>query len=275
MKRQERAQSEAGAAPRLQTGHEHIQSFRGEETSAKTVLTIRAHSGLSGDMFLAGMLRLTDMGGEELSGLLASILPGLADAVRLDRGQVQGIGGWRVRMDLPRQHEHRRLGDIEGLLGGSALSDRARELALATFALLAGAEARVHDIAPEEVHFHEVGALDSIIDVALGCELFCRLAPDVFTVSPLPVADGEISCAHGILPSPAPAVLELIAGIPLRPFAGQGETVTPTAIALLRSLDAVFGPWPAMCVQRQALVYGAREFPGVANGAVFAYGPLC
>ncbi len=226
-------------------------------------------------MFLAGMLRLTEMGGEELSGLLGSILPGLADAVRLDRGQVQGVGGWRARMYLPRQHEHRRLADIEGLLGGSALSVRARELALATFALLAGAEGRVHDIAPEEVYFHEVGALDSIIDVALGCELFCRLAPDVFTVSPLPVADGEISCAHGILPSPAPAVLELLAGIPLRPFAGQGETVTPTAIALLRSLGAIFGPWPAMCVQRQALVYGAREFPGVANGAVFAYGPLC
>ena len=240
----------------------------------RTVVTIRSHSGLSGDMFLAGMMRLTEIDVEELDILLTSLLPDLAGVLRLVRRPLWGIGGWTARIDLPHQHQHRRLAEIEALIGESGLSEKAKRLALATFALLARAEAIVHDIEPQAVHFHEVGGLDSIVDVCIGCELFCRLEPAVFVVSPLPVADGEIHCAHGILPSPAPAVLELLADIPVRPFPVRGETVTPTALAILRSLDADFGLWPSMRLRRQALVYGEREFPGVANGAVFAYGSL-
>ena len=102
---------------------------------------------------------------------------------------------------------------------------------------------------PEAVRFHEVGALDSILDICMACVLFTRLSPARFVVSPLPIADGEVVCAHGVIPVPAPAVLELLEGIPVRPFSGEGETVTPTAIALLRSLGATFGPWPAMLVE--------------------------
>ena len=91
-------------------------------------------------------------------------------------------------------------------------------------------------------------------------------------VSPLPIADGEVVCAHGVIPVPAPAVLELLEGIPVRPFSGEGETVTPTAIALLRSLGATFGPWPAMLVEKRALVYGSRVFANAPNGTIFACG---
>ena len=106
----------------------------------------------------------------------------------------------------------------------------------------------------------------------MSCELFCLLAPSRFVVSPLPMADGFVRCAHGIIPVPAPAVLELMDGVPVRPFPGQGETVTPTAMALLKALPAEFGPWPAMRVEKKALVYGTRVFEDAPNGALFAYG---
>ncbi len=123
----------------------------------------------------------------------------------------------------------------------------------------------MHEKRPEDIHFHEVGALDSILDICLTCELFTRLAPSRFVVSSLPIADGSVVCAHGVIPVPAPAVLELLEGIPVRPFPAEGETVTPTAAAH-------FGPWPAMLVRKTALVYGTRVFPNVPNGAVFACG---
>ena len=107
----------------------------------------------------------------------------------------------------------------------------------------------------------------------MSCELFARLSLSRFVVSPLPVADGHVHCAHGIIPVPAPAVIELMEGVPVRPFAGQGETVTPTAMALLKALDAEFGPWPAMRVESRALVYGTKVFEGAPNGALFAFGP--
>lgn len=238
------------------------------------VLTIRTHSGLSGDMFLAGLLRMTDLTEAERNAHLAAILPELTGTVRLVRRQVNHIGGWHAEVALPHQHEHRSLADIAALIAGSGMDHAAKRLATATFALLAEAEAAVHEKKPEDVQFHEVGALDSILDICMTCELFVSLRPARFVVSPLPLADGDVACAHGIIPVPAPAVLELLRGVPVRPFAGTGETVTPTAIALLRSLGADFGPWPAMKVEKTALVYGTRVFPQVANGAVFALGAV-
>ena len=237
-----------------------------------SVLTVRAHSGLSGDMFLAGLMRMTGMEGDALDGLLGSILPELAGSVRLIRREVNHVGGWHAEVTLPHQHVHRSLADIVAIIASSGLSPAGRELSTGSFTLLAEAEAAVHGKRPEDVRFHEVGALDSILDICLSCELFARLDPSRFVVSPLPMADGEVSCAHGILPVPAPAVLELLEGVPVRPFAGRGETVTPTALALLRSLGAQFGPWPAMRVERRALVYGTYVFENAPNGAMFAWG---
>ena len=133
----------------------------------------------------------------------------------------------------------------------------------------------MHGKSPDEVCFHEVGALDSILDICLACALLDRLAPERFVVGPLPLADGSVLCAHGHIPAPAPAVLALLSGVPVRPFAGAptaGELVTPTALALLRAFACDFGPWPAFRVTATALVYGSKVFPGTANGAVFAVG---
>lgn len=255
--------------------HEHHEHHHGHDHSgpAPTVLTIRANSGLSGDMLLAGLLRMAEVDEVELGRLLAAIMPELSGAVRLVRKQVNHIGGWHAEVTLPHQHEHRTLADITALIKACGMSETAKCFATETFTLLARAEAAVHEKKPEDVHFHEVGALDSILDICLCCELFAKLAPGRFVVSPLPLADGFVACAHGIIPVPAPAVLELLEGIPVRGFAGTGETVTPTAIALLRSLGAEFGPWPAMRVEKRALVYGGKVFKDAPNGAIFAFGP--
>ena len=258
--------------------HEHGQRFhhhgheRQRAPDAGTVLTIRANSGLSGDIMLAGLLRMAEIGEAEMPALLAAIMPELAGAVSLVRKQVNHIGGWHALVNLPHQHEHRALADITALITACGMDETSKRLATGTFTLLARAEAAVHEKKPEDVHFHEVGALDSILDICMACALFAKLAPSRFVVSPLPLADGCVTCAHGVIPVPAPAVLELLDGIPVRPFAGTGETVTPTAIALLRALGAEFGPWPSMRVERRALVYGTKVFADAPNGAIFAYG---
>ncbi|MBQ9451946.1 MAG: LarC family nickel insertion protein [Desulfovibrio sp.] len=239
---------------------------------AQRILTIRMYSGLSGDMFLAGLLRLTGLEAHALNECLAAIMPELAGSVQLLRKEVGHVGGWHVQVHLPQQHEHRSLGDITDFIQRGGLSAEGKRLSLAAFTLLAQAEGAVHGLAPQDVHFHEVGALDSILDTCLTCELYSRLAPLRLVVSPVPLADGSIACAHGCIPLPAPAVLQLLEGVPVCSFLGEGETITPTAMALLHALGAEFGPWPSMRLERQALVYGDTVFPGAPNGALFALG---
>ena len=117
-----------------------------------------------------------------------------------------------------------------------------------------------------------MGALDSIVDTCLACELYARLGAKVLVASPLPMGDGQVRCAHGVLPVPVPAVLELMDNVPVMPFPGSGETVTPTAMALLRALDAKFGSWPPMRLEKKALAFGTRVFENAPNGALFAFG---
>ena len=185
---------------------------------------------------------------------------------------VGGIRGSFCRVELPHEHEHRRLSDVRAIIEKARMSNKAKELALKTFGFVAEAEGKVHGMTPEEVTFHEVGALDSILDICFNCELFTRLNPDRLIVSPLPIADGHIHCAHGVIPSPAPAVQALLVGIPVRPFGAEGETVTPTGIALLKAFGAEFGPWPQMVIEKIETVYGTYVYEGVPNGATFALG---
>lgn len=248
------------------------------------VLTIRSCSGLSGDMFCCGLgalwldWRKIDPTSPEAQGLLndlaGAIMPDLAGSVAIGRKAVNGICGYHLAVNLPHEHEHRTPGDIEAILVKSGLEEAARDLALSCFTLLAGCEAAVHGKKISEVHFHEVGALDSILDIALASALYVKLGTPKIVCGPLPLADGQISCAHGIMPAPAPAVLGLLPGVMVKPYAAQnaGELVTPTAIALLRALGASFGPWPEFYVQSTALVYGTREFADAPNGVIFALG---
>ena len=253
--------------------HEHHHEHGHHEWPGhERILTIRMHSGLSGDMFLAGLLGLTGIAMDEVEAILGGILPELSGCLALERVEVNAIGGLHAKVTLPHQHSHRTLADVEAIIEASSMQDAAKKYALAAFTMLARAEGSVHGKSPSSVHFHEVGALDSILDTCLSCELFCRLGVDRLVASPLPLGDGQVTCAHGILPVPAPAVLELLENIPVRPFNGEGETVTPTAISLLRAFGAEFGPWPRMLMQRKVLAYGTRVFANAPNGALFAYG---
>jgi pyridinium-3,5-bisthiocarboxylic acid mononucleotide nickel chelatase len=237
------------------------------------IVVIRPASGLSGDMMLAGLARMADVGTDELCATAEKLgLP--KDCISLERRAVNEVFGWGCRVSLPDATAHRTWADIRTLIAGSALSPEAKKFAEATFGLLAAVEGRIHNLAPEAVHFHEVGALDSILDICLCAELFARLSPSRLVCGPLPLCDGTVRCDHGLLPAPAPAVLELLQGVPVRGIASEGETVTPTAIALLKGLGAEFGAWPEMTIERTALVYGGRVLPGVANGALFALGSI-
>lgn len=238
------------------------------------ILTIRASSGLSGDMLLAGLGSMADVDQAEMDAMTAALGVGdLAGLVRLEPRSVRQVAGVGCVVDLPHEHAHRDLTEIVELLRHSTMPDAPRELAIQTFELLARAEGAVHGMEPSTVRFHEVGALDSIVDIGVACQLLVKLNPSRIVCSPLPLADGGVECAHGWLPTPAPAVMSLLEGVPVCAFAGKGETVTPTAIALLKAFGAAFGPWPSMILRRQVLAYGTKVFECAPNGAIFAVGP--
>jgi uncharacterized protein (TIGR00299 family) protein len=162
-------------------------------------------------------------------------------------------------------HEHRSLPVIRGLIERAALADRVKERSLRAFELLAAAEAKIHHVPVESIHFHEVGAVDAIADIVLvsaGAEF---LQIDAWHCSPLNVGGGTVECAHGRFPVPAPATADLLRGVPTYSSGIEMELVTPTGAALVRALDCQFGPAPAMKVSAIGYGAGTRNPAGFAN----------
>ncbi|HEV2755201.1 MAG TPA: nickel pincer cofactor biosynthesis protein LarC [Actinomycetota bacterium] len=213
-------------------------------------------SGAAGDMLLAALLDAGADGGAVRAALDSLGLPGVGIEVRdVRRGSLRAA---KVDVIAPGGQERRGPREIEALLRSAPLDAGVRDLALATFDLLAKAEAVVHGIAPEEVHFHEVGAVDAIVDV-VGCAAAVgSLAPDRVVVSPVPTGRGTAETEHGPIPVPAPAVLELLKGVPVE-GRGEHELVTPTGAALLRALAGEFGPIPPMTVWATGYGAGTRD----------------
>ena len=170
-----------------------------------------------------------------------------------------------------RQHEHghsghdRRLGDITALIKGAGLSEAVAEQSVAIFGRLAEAEARVHGIGAEEVHFHEVGAADAIYDIVGACVALEALGVEQVTCSRPVVGWGTVRCAHGVLPVPAPATAELLKGVAIEAGEQAGEYLTPTGAAILTTLAVRFGQMPAMRVEAIGYGAGQREVAGRAN----------
>jgi uncharacterized protein (TIGR00299 family) protein len=170
------------------------------------------------------------------------------------------------------EHEHGRgLPEIRKLLMDADLTERARNLSLSAFTLLAQAEGRIHGIPPEDVHFHEVGAVDAIVDIACSAAAADALDLDKWYCSPVNVGSGFVNCAHGRFPVPAPATAELLKNFPVYSAHVQVELVTPTGAALLRALDCRFESTPVM--RTQAIGYGAgtrnpERFPNVLRVSI-------
>lgn len=230
-------------------------------------------SGISGDKFLAALLDAGEADGRFRAAHVRDAIEalGLEDvSVVTTRVTRSGIAGLHVNVapaeKTPSAHRHWR--DIRALIEGSSLSAPVRGRVLRTFAALAAAEARIHGVDPEHVHFHEVGGVDSIVDVVgvcLGIEL---LGIERLSCSPVALgAGGTITCEHGILPVPAPAVLELLTGVPVEAGSSAGELTTPTGAALLAANIDRFGPMPDMTLARVGYGAGTRETSGTPNVA--------
>ena len=165
----------------------------------------------------------------------------------------------------PHRHEHRSLRDIRAIISAAPIADGAKALAVKIFQTLGEAEAKIHDKDLDSIHFHEVGSADAIVDIvcaAVGAE---SLGVDEWRCSALNVGGGVVHCAHGTLPVPAPAVVEMLREAPVYSSGVQKELVTPTGAAIVRTLAKVFGEFPAMKIQASGFGAGTRDLPGQAN----------
>ncbi len=229
-----------------------------------TILYFDCATGIAGDMAAAALLSLTGAEKELRKALKGVPLTGYRFAVT--RAASAGMAGTRVDVNLTARENHgRHLPDILSLLRASSLPSETAARAVRCFELLGEAEAKVHGIPVDKVHFHEVGAVDAIVDIVSGCFLFELAGARAAYCSPLPGGTGEARSAHGKIPVPAPAALELLKEAPWRFGEGEGEMVTPTGAALLRAFDVSFERPPGMTVSGVGIGLGHREIPGRPN----------
>lgn len=213
--------------------------------------------GIAGDMFLAALL---DCGVEE-DYLLQQLkkLPLSPWQWKMEKVQRGAFGGTKINFIIEKEHTCRHLNDIRAIVKTAAFSETAETKILETFDLLAEAEAKAHRIDKNEVHFHEVGAVDTILDICGTVLMLHRLGIEKLIAAPLPMGNGTVTCAHGEIPLPAPAVAELLKGAQVRKSDIQGETVTPTGIALLKAYHCTYGDFPGLTIEQTGCGCGTRN----------------
>jgi len=225
-------------------------------------------SGISGDMTLGAMVDL-EVDTEILKSELAKLN---LDEYELSFAKVKkhDITGTKANVNL-HHHEHsdhhhgRHLSDILLLIYESELSDDVKAKSKLVFTRLGEAEAKVHDVDIDEVHFHEVGAVDSIVDIVGSVIGISILGIDKIYSSPLPLGQGFVKSSHGIIPVPAPATVELLKGVPTRRTEIQGELVTPTGAAIISTLAEGFGTMPEMVIDKVGYGAGTKELSEQPN----------
>ncbi|MBO0841615.1 MAG: nickel pincer cofactor biosynthesis protein LarC [Nocardioides sp.] len=227
---------------------------------------IDASSGASGDMLLGALLSA----GVPLEVITSAVSAVAPEPVALNPEQVVrgGLTATRCHVEIADSKHHRTWADVRSLLAESPLEQGVRALATGVFERLAAAEAAVHGTTPDEVHFHEVGALDAIADVVGVCAGFVHLDAGRVVVSPVAVGSGSVRAAHGVLPVPPPAVVRLLTGAPS--YAGpeghpQMELCTPTGAALLTTLAGGYGAQPMMTTTAVGTGAGGRDREGWSN----------
>jgi uncharacterized protein (TIGR00299 family) protein len=228
------------------------------------ILWIDASAGIAGDMLLGALIDL----GVPLDTLRRAVDAVLPGAASLGESPVRraGLRATRVSVEVEDDGTSRTWADVRALVEGAPVDPRVRELALRTFERLAGAEARVHGVRADEVHFHEVGAHDAIADVVGTCAGVAALGAARVVLSPVALGSGSVRTAHGVLPVPAPAVLELARGWQVAASApDDGELATPTGVALATTLASESGALPAMTVDEAGVGAGTRDVPHRPN----------
>ena len=214
-------------------------------------------AGASGDMLLGALVDA----GVPLAVVQGAVAGLPVEPVLLRTEQVtrHGLGATRVHVDAPPSTHHRTWADVRELLGGATLDDAVRERALAVFARLAAAEGRVHRVPADEVHFHEVGALDALADVVGVVAGFAHLGLAELHATSVALGSGTARGEHGVVPVPGPAVLELLTGLPVHAGPVPHECCTPTGAALVAELVDVWGPMPGMRPARVGSGAGGRD----------------
>jgi uncharacterized protein (TIGR00299 family) protein len=220
-------------------------------------------SGIAGDMALGSLL---DAGADlaEVLGLLER-LPVAGWSVEVEPVLRGGVAATKVHVRAEDTAVVRTYGHISGLIDEARLPTRVRDRAQAVFAAMAEVEGRLHRRPPEQVHFHEVGGIDAIVDVVGTCAALEVLGVDRVTASPVATGVGMIRSAHGALPNPAPAALELLRGVPTYGRDVNVELTTPTGAALLAAMSVEYGPLPAMTLAATGYGAGDRDIDGLPN----------
>jgi uncharacterized protein (TIGR00299 family) protein len=228
-----------------------------------TTAWFHCFSGVAGDMALGALL---DVGADldEVRGLLER-LPVSGWSIEAEPVLRGGIAGTKLHVHAEETTVVRTAAHIQGLVAEARLPDRVQHRAAAVFSALADAEGRLHRRPPDQVHFHEVGGIDAIVDVVGTCAALEVLGVDTISCSPIAVGLGMVRAAHGIIPNPAPAVVELLRGIPTRGVDLSVELTTPTGAALMAALAEDFGALPRMTISATGFGAGTRELADRPN----------
>src|SRR5690349_10210878 len=220
-------------------------------------------AGASGDMILGALVA---------AGVDPSVLREQLSRLNVDGFEISfetvtrsGLSATYARVETAHEHKHRHLSDIRKIIESSGVSDKAKALSIEIFTRLAEAEARVHNEPVEDVHFHEVGALDAIVDIVGAAICFDLLKIDRFVSSPLHVGSGMIEMAHGRFPVPPPAVAELLRGVPFYSGEIKGELLTPTGAAIITTVCQEYGPIPRIKTDRTGYGAGTRQYDNFPN----------
>lgn len=227
--------------------------------TSRNILHFDCFSGVAGDMILASLL---DMGLPlHVVESAVSKLPLSGFRIRTEKEKRQTIMATRFFVDVDEAHQpHRHFGDIRRMIEGANLHPDIQALAIDIFEILARAEARVHGTTVERVHFHEVGAVDSIVDIVGAAAALHHLDARI-TASALPLGNGFVNTAHGSLPVPAPATLFILEGVPVTGTEVEAELTTPTGAAILKRTVDAFGRFPDMIPESVGFGAGARSHP--------------
>jgi uncharacterized protein (TIGR00299 family) protein len=220
-------------------------------------------AGASGDMILGAMVAA----GADPNYLRTqlSTLPVTGFGITFETVNRSGLSATFARVETAHEHKHRHLADIKQIIEGAGLSDSVKRRAVQIFTRLAEAEARVHNEPVDHIHFHEVGALDAIVDVVGAAICFDALKIDRFVCSPLHVGSGMMKMAHGQFPIPPPAVSELLKGVPFYATEIKGELLTPTGAAIITTVCNEYGPIPQMTTEITGYGAGTRQYPDFPN----------